>query len=183
MRTVEPASAEPLTSGLLSLAGESGSVSVRLGAAGGEGILGVGQRRRATRGVRGAVGGRGAEVRGLIAGDRGRDPGAAEGGGGAGSERSSRAVGTRVDPDCGARFGRALDLWVVVVGRRVGVCVGEARRCGGRRVALDAHHVRHRGDAIRADHEQHVVPRRGDFAFSGAVAVRFPLPAVNDSGT
>ena len=36
MRTVEPASAEPLSSGLLSLAGESGSVSVRFGAAGAE---------------------------------------------------------------------------------------------------------------------------------------------------
>ena len=34
MLTVEPASAVPLTSGLLSLAGESGSVSVRLGVAG-----------------------------------------------------------------------------------------------------------------------------------------------------
>ena len=109
------------------MAGESGSVSVIDGVSGARRVLGVGEGRRAAGGVAGGVGGGGAEVGGLIARDRGRDPGTRELGGAAGRERRAGAGGGRVDPDGRAGLGRALDLGVVVVGRGIRVGVGQAR--------------------------------------------------------
>ncbi len=100
-----PASApEPLTSGLLSFAGEAGVVELIVGSGGGGRVFDVGQRRRAGRDVAGGIGGRGAQVGGRVGRHRRCDPGAGvEGGGRARAQRGPGAGGVVIDASPSSR--------------------------------------------------------------------------------